>query len=82
MPEQYTFPVACLGFGIFAIAVFGRLHMMRTVGANLAFNNKKLVDCYKGLVRDGLAPRWPLIAPWVCVPLSFAIAFGSILFSR
>ncbi|MEK6396898.1 MAG: hypothetical protein V4734_02335 [Terriglobus sp.] len=81
MPAEYTYPVALLGMTIFLGAVFARGYMMHRVDGGMAYSEER-VERYQELVREGQAPRWPLTASWVCIPVGIAIAFGSILFSR
>jgi hypothetical protein len=72
------------GLGIFLVGVHGLRYMqVRVVGG---WNRVKVIPDltgkYRALIREGKAPRWPLVLYWVCFPLGVIVAFASIFLSK
>ena len=79
-----TFVGAFSGLGIFLFGVYGLRCMQARVlgGWNRAEVVHGLTRKYRVLIREGKAPRWPLVLYRICFPLGIVVAFASILLTK
>lgn len=69
-----------LGVGICWLGVYGRRYMQARVfgGWNRIRATRDLAGQYRALIREGKAPRWPLVLFRICFHLGVVIAFASL----
>ena len=79
-----TFIGAFSGLGICSFGVYGLRQMRARVlaGRNRIKVVHGLAGKYQLLIREGKAPRWPLVLYRTCFPLGMVVAFASILFTK
>ncbi len=68
------------GFGIFLLGVHGFRYMQARVagGWNRVRIVRGLVGKYRDMIREGIAPLWPLVLCGMCIPIGIAVVFASI----